>query len=164
MPRAKTPSFITEVPLVVCSKEDAELLSRFQAGRQLYNALLNEAMIRVNMIKNSETFKFARTMIKGKAKTEAFQLVRSQHCYTEFNLMSYANQVAKDSKWIAQKVDSNTQQALATRAFRATEKVLFGCAKKYALRFLLALTAWKEKVISKELDGLRISLFGENSN
>jgi len=29
------PSFITEVPLIVTSQDEAELLSRFQAGRQL---------------------------------------------------------------------------------------------------------------------------------
>jgi putative transposase len=43
MTRTKTPSFITEVPLIVSSQDEAELLSRFQAGRQLYNALLNES-------------------------------------------------------------------------------------------------------------------------
>ena len=43
MARAKTPSFITELPLVVTSQAEAEVSSRFQAGRQLDNALLNES-------------------------------------------------------------------------------------------------------------------------
>jgi putative transposase len=130
MPRAKTPSFITEVPLVVSSKEDTELLSRFHAGRQLYNALLNEAMVRVNLVRNSELFKHARKMVKGKARNDAFQLAKTQQRYSEFELMSFATQTAKSAKWIAEKIDSATQQKLATRAFQASEKVLFGRAKK----------------------------------
>ncbi len=42
----------------------------------------------------------------------------------------YATLVSNKSKWIADKIDSNTQQTIATRAFRASEKVLFGLAKK----------------------------------
>jgi putative transposase len=129
MPRAKTPSFITEVALVVSSKEDAELLSRFQAGRQLYNALLNEAMVRVNLVRNSPAFEQAKKIAKGKARNDAFQLAKTQQRYSEFELMSFATQAASSAKWIAQKVDSATQQKLATRAFQASEKVLFGRAK-----------------------------------
>ncbi len=57
MARSTTPSFITEVPLIVDSKQEAELLSRFQAGRQLYNACLNEAMKRLELVRNSELYK-----------------------------------------------------------------------------------------------------------
>ena len=60
MPRATTPSFITEIPLVVTSQDKAELLSRFQAGRQLYNALLNKSMVRMNLVRRSDRFQEAR--------------------------------------------------------------------------------------------------------
>lgn len=38
--------------------------------------------------------------------------------------------VSNNSKWITEKIDSNTQHKIATRAFKASERVLFGLAKK----------------------------------
>jgi len=43
-----TPSFVVELPLVVDSKQESELNSKFQAGRKLYNACLNEALVRMD--------------------------------------------------------------------------------------------------------------------
>lgn len=130
MPRAKTPSFITEIPLTVTSADEAELSSRFQAGRQLYNALLNESMVRMNLVRNSEAFKSAQKLPKGKVRNEAFSDARVAYRYSEYDIQAYATVVANQSKWIAQKIDSNTQQTLAKRAFAASEKVMFGRAKK----------------------------------
>jgi hypothetical protein len=130
MPRAKTPSFITEIPLIVTSQDEAELSSRFQAGRQLYNALLNESMVRMNLVRNSEAFKSAQKLPKGKVRNEAFSDARVAYRYSEYDIQAYATVVANQSKWIAQKIDSNTQQTLAKRAFAASEKVMFGRAKK----------------------------------
>lgn len=130
MPRAKTPSFIIEIPLIVTSADEAELSSRFQAGRQLYNALLNESMVRMNLVRSSEAFKSAQKLPKGKARKDAFSDARVAYRYTEYDIQAYATVVANESKWIAQKIDSNTQQTLAKRAFAASEKVMFGRAKK----------------------------------
>ncbi|HAX76026.1 MAG TPA: transposase [Cyanobacteria bacterium UBA11372] len=130
MAKSTTPSFITTVPLIVTSSDEAQLRSRFQAGRQLYNALLGEAMARARLVQKSSHYQLAKTLPKGKARTEAFALSRKQYRYSEYDLQAYATVVANRSKWIAEKVDSNTQQKLATRAFQASEKVLLGRAKK----------------------------------
>lgn len=130
MPRATTPSFITTIPLVVSSQNEAELSSRFQAGRQLYNALLTESMVRMELVRNSDLFQEARKMPKGKARNNAFEEARKQYRYSNYDIQAYATIVAKNSIWIADKIDSATQQTLATRAFRASEKVLFGRADK----------------------------------
>ncbi len=130
--RRKTPSFLTEIPLVVDSYQESELLSRFQAGRQLYNALLNESMVRMELVRNSELYKKAKKIPRDqkKERTTAFAEARSAYRYSEYELHAYATIVANQSKWIAEKVDSNTHQKLATRAFKTSEKVLFGRAKK----------------------------------
>lgn len=130
MRQSTTPSFITTIPLVVNSQAESELLSRFQAGRQLYNALLNEATVRMRLVQKSTHYQYAKTLAKGKARTEAFSEARKQYRYSEYDLQAHATVVANSSKWIAQKVDSNTQQKLAARAFQASEKVMFGRAKK----------------------------------
>ncbi|KAB8315511.1 transposase [Tolypothrix campylonemoides VB511288] len=130
MARSTTSSFITEMPLIVDSKQEAELLSRFQAGRQLYNACLNEAMKRLELVRNSELYKSARKIprTKKKERSEAFKKAREQYRYSEYDLHSFATITSKNSKWIAEKIDFLTQQKLATRAFKASERVMLGVA------------------------------------
>ncbi|MGH7998490.1 MAG: hypothetical protein ACREPR_03440, partial [Brasilonema sp.] len=47
----------------------------------------------------------------------------------EYDLHSFASTTSKNAKWIGQKIDSNTQQKLATRAFKASERVMLGLAR-----------------------------------
>lgn len=129
--RSKTPSFILELPLVVNSQEDSELLSRFQAGRQLYNACLNEAIKRLEKLRGSAEYRVAKLLpIKSKQRSEAFSNARQQYLFTDYDIQSFATVTAKRAVWIAQKIDSNSVQTLASRAFKASEKVLFNKAKK----------------------------------
>lgn len=131
MVRSTTASFITEIPLKVDSKQEAELLSRFQAGRHLYNACLNEAMKRLELVRNSELYTAIRKIprTKKKERSEAFKKARAQYRYSEYDLHSFATITSKNAKWITEKIDSNTQQKLATRAFKASERVMLGTAK-----------------------------------
>jgi putative transposase len=128
----KTSTFITEIPLKIDSDQESELLSRFQAARQLYNACLNEAMVRMNLLRNSETYQSAKKISREEKtqRSQAFKSARQSYRYSDYDIQSYATIVSNKSKWIAQKIDSNTQQTLATRAFRTSEKVLLGTAKK----------------------------------
>jgi hypothetical protein len=130
--KSKTSSFITEIPLIVDSKQQKELRSRFQAARQLYNACLNEAMVRMNLAINSEAFQQAKQINREtlKKRSDAFNAARRAYRYSDYDIQAYATIVSNRSKWIAQLLDSNTQQVLATRAFKASEKVMFGRAKK----------------------------------
>ncbi len=142
MPRKTTPSFITELPLIVTSQDEKELKARFNAGMRLLNACLNEADIRMKLVRNSEAFKQALKLTKtvlGKdgnpvtnpERVKAFAQARAAARFTEYELHSFATVVANKSKWIAKKLDANTQQKLATRAFKAVEKVLLGRAKSF---------------------------------
>lgn len=130
MGRSQTNSFITELPLTVDSKTENILLARFQAARQLYNACWHEAMVRMNLVKSSDAYIRARKLHKGKARTTAFSEARKAYRYSEYELHSFATFTSNKSKWIAENIDSNTQQKLATRAFNTSEKVLLGRAKK----------------------------------
>lgn len=135
MARSTKPSFVLELPLIVNSKQDSELQSRFNAAMRLYNNVLGEAKTRMELVRNSKTYQAARK-IPGDNKKErdvAFSNARQAYRFTDYDLQAYANRAAKDSKWIAEKIDAQTQQKLATRAFKAVERVLFGKAKN--LRF-----------------------------
>jgi putative transposase len=130
--KSKTPSFVTTIALVVNSQQESELLARFQASRQLYNACLNEAITRMELVKKSEIYKAAKKLSREQKKQRStmFSEARTLYRYSDYDLQAYATLVSNKSKWIAEKIDSNTQQTIATRAFRASEKVLFGLAKK----------------------------------
>ncbi len=132
MVRKSTSTFIATIPLVVTSKDNAELTARFNAGLRFYNAMLNEAMARLELVRNCSAYKRASVISKDKKKERAaaFASARSQYRYSEYDLQAYGTIVARNSKWLAHKVDANTLQKLATRALRASERVLFGQAKK----------------------------------
>ena len=54
--KISTDSFIKKLPLIVDSEQEKELLARFQAGRQLYNACLGEIMTRLELVGNSSAY------------------------------------------------------------------------------------------------------------
>lgn len=132
MAKSQTLSFITEIPLKVDSKQEKELLARLQAARQLYNACLNEALIRMNLVKNSLLYRQAQRL-KGedkKQRKELFNKAREQYRFSEYSLSSFATQTANSSKWISDKLGAHEKQTIGSRAFKAVSKILFGKAKK----------------------------------
>jgi hypothetical protein len=78
-----------------------------------------------------EAYQIAKKISRDRKKDriEAFSKARETYRFSDYDLQAYANRAAKDSKWIAQKIDAQVQQKLATRAFKAVERVLFGKAK-----------------------------------
>ena len=133
MARKTTPSFITELPLTIDSKQEKHLISRFQSARQLYNACLNESLVRMQLVRDSEPYNQAKKLNREKDKKqrkELFKTAREKARFSDYEIQSFATLTAKSSKWIAKNVDSNTQQKLATRAFKAVERILFGMAKQ----------------------------------
>jgi hypothetical protein len=126
--RTKTPSFILELPLRVSPKEEKELLSRFESARQLYNAVLGEAKKRCLLVKQSKTFQKARKLAKkDKNRNLLFQMARDEYDFNEFFFHKYVGELRHNIK---NNLDIHTAQKLATRAFRASERILFGRAKK----------------------------------
>ncbi|MDA8383211.1 MAG: hypothetical protein M0037_09160 [Betaproteobacteria bacterium] len=73
MPNAQSPSFILELPLVVQPTADRIMLGRFEAGRRRYNAVLDEALKRRDLMRQSKAWQAARGICKGKARNQAFK-------------------------------------------------------------------------------------------
>jgi len=105
------------------------LLSRLEAARQMYNACLVEAMRRVNLIRQSKDFNRARSLKPSNPERKVlFKRAREQYSFSEYAIHSYSTHLRHS--WLGDHIDSNTAQKLATRAFHAVEKVLFGKAHK----------------------------------
>ena len=80
MGQAKTPSFVTEMPLQVSPSQERVLLARLEAARQVYNACLGEGLKRLELLRQSRLYQAARKMVRGKkgsqeakARTRAFR-------------------------------------------------------------------------------------------
>lgn len=127
--RATTPSFITELPLKTDPRQEEVLLKRLNAGRQLYNAVLGEAMRRVQLVRQSKIYRGAKKLRKDDpSRKKLFKEARDAYQYSEYALHSYATKISHS--WLGDHLDANTVQKLATRAYQASEKVLLGRAKK----------------------------------
>ncbi len=134
MAKAKTPSFILELAVVSSPHDESELNTRFEAARQLYNACLDEAKRRLELLRQSKDFQEARKMpktVNGKAnkeRTEAFKALNSTFGFNEYSLHTYATKIR--NSWIGEHLDSTTAQKIATRAFKAVQRIAFGIAKR----------------------------------
>lgn len=125
----RTPSFVCEIPLRVTPAQERTLLARFEAARQLYNACLGEARRRVRLIQQSRTYQRARKLPKGDPqRTALFREARAQYHFQEYALHAYAGTLRQS--WIKEHLDANTAQKLATRAYRAANRLLLGQAKR----------------------------------
>ncbi|HTP03809.1 MAG TPA: hypothetical protein VMM54_01475 [Nitrospirota bacterium] len=71
-------------------KENRILEVRLNAGRNLYNACLSEALTRLNAMRGSDEWKTAWNMPHGKARTAAFQTINEKFGYGEYSLHKYA--------------------------------------------------------------------------
>ena len=124
-----TPSFITELPLEVSPASEAVLLRRLEVARQIYNACLSEALRRVKLIRQSKDFNQARSLkVSNPQRKVLFKRTRDCYGFSEYALHSYSTTIKHS--WLGDHIDSNTVQKLATRAYKAVEKVLFGKSKK----------------------------------
>lgn len=117
MNKSKTPSFILELPLTVSAEQEAILLARLEAARQVYNACLEEALSRREALLHSRAYQTARSTA---ALTEAREAVG----FREYDLHEYGKQFGKC--WLGEHLDSLVVQKLASRAFDAVEKYHFG--------------------------------------
>ncbi len=113
---------------MVSPASEGVLLSRLEAARQMYNALLGEAMRRVRLIRQSKDFNRARSLKPSNQERKVlFNRARERYGFSEYALHSYSTKLRHS--WLGDHLDSNTAQKLATRAYKAVEKVLFGKAK-----------------------------------
>ena len=130
-PKEKQPTFVLELPLVANPHESRVLAVRFEAGRQLYNAVLGEALRRLGLMKQSRAWQSARKMPKGtpgspeqKARAAGFSLVSKTIGFTDYDLQAYATQ-CKNACWIGDHLDAHTTQKIGTRAFKAAQRYQF---------------------------------------
>jgi transposase len=133
---------VCEFEVKTTSKDLAMLRSRREAGRQLYNSILGEGLRRLGRMREDTEFEIAKALPRGatgpnatslqraqaKARKNAFASLREKHGVREYDLHKHPS-LAKDC-WLRGHLDVNTQQKVATRAFKAVERWALGQSGK----------------------------------
>jgi transposase len=129
----QTPSFVCEIPLLANRTNEKILNARFEAARQMYNALLGEGMRSLNLMRQSKTYQQARSILPTDEKRKSerstlFKQARETPEFSEYALSRYATEVRHS--WLGEHLDAHTTQKLAKRAFTAVSRVGSGKARK----------------------------------
>ncbi len=125
--KTTTPSFILELPLRTTPVQESIILTRLEAGRQLYNACLDESLERLDLLRQSKDFQQIRQMPKGKARTKALNDLDKKFGFTRYDIHHYAVEIRHG--WIKEHINVHIAEKLAARAFKAVQKKAFGKAK-----------------------------------
>src|SRR5258707_6617275 len=130
MKRTKTPTFLLELPLAADPGEARHLRAHFEAAGCLYNALLGEALARLNRMRADPAWQAARALPKTQKqeRAAAFSHLRQQYGFSEYALHEFAKEA--NCTWIADHIDAMLAQTLASRAYQAVNRVCLGKAKK----------------------------------
>jgi hypothetical protein len=132
--RGKTSTFLLELPLSVDPGQARRLRARFEAARCLYNALLGEALSRLHRMRADPQWQEARAIPRTHKQERATAFARLRHAYgfSAYSLHTFARDA--NCTWISDHLDAVTAQTLATRAYRATNRVCLGQAKRVRFR------------------------------
>jgi transposase len=111
------------------SREERDMIDKiFGGATNAYNAYLGEALRRLCLMKQSKKYKIAKNLDEGPEKNRLFSELRELFGFSEYAMHTYAKENL--DSWLGEHVGSQLGQVLATRAFRAVEKVCYGLAKK----------------------------------
>ena len=95
----------------------------FEFGRTLYNATLGSALGRLQRMRETQEWRVARDMPKGKARTKAFSAVHKAFGLTEFGLTIIANNHRKASG--RKDIGAHEAQSIGKAVRRALQRHMF---------------------------------------
>src|SRR6266478_4822210 len=128
-PKQKTPTFLLELPLQVEAGQAKRLRAHLEAGRQFYNALLSAGQRRLRHMKADPAWQAARAIprTQKQERRAAFSALRERHGFSEYAFHELARKLRVS--WLAEHLDAVLAQTLATRAYRALNRVCVGKAR-----------------------------------
>jgi hypothetical protein len=132
--RKPTPTFLLELPLQVSSSQAKRLRAHLEAARQFYNAVLSQGQQRLRHMRADSGGPAARAIPRTQKleRKRAFGELRRQYGFSEYALHDAAKGL--NCCWIAEHVDAVVAQTLATRAYRALNRVCLGRARRVRIR------------------------------
>src|SRR5258708_6554602 len=128
--RTKTPTFLLELPLVADAGQAARLGGHLEVGRQFYNAVPRGGRRRRRRRRADPAWQAARAIprTQRQERTAAFSALRERYGFSEYAFHELAK--ALRVSWLAEHLDAVLAQTLASRAYRALNRVCLGKAKR----------------------------------
>ncbi len=128
--KKKTPTFLLELPLVADAGQAARLRAHLEAGRQFYNAVLSEGQRRLRRMRADPAWQAARAIPRThtQERKAAFSALREQYGFSEYAFHDLAKELRVS--WLTDHLDAVLAQTLATRAYRALNRVCVGKARR----------------------------------
>jgi hypothetical protein len=132
--KKRTPTFLLELPLQVGAGQAKRVRAHLEAGRQFYNAVLSLGLKRLRAMRADPAWQQARAIPRAQKadRTRAFAALREQYGFSEYGLHEAAKRLCVS--WIAEHLDAVLAQTLASRAYRALNRVCLGQAKRVRFR------------------------------
>jgi len=129
-PKQKSPTFLLELPLEVNEGQAKRLRAHLEVARLSYNALLSEGQRRLRRMQADPAWQAARAIPRShkEDRAAAFSALREQYGFSEYALHAYAK-TARCS-FLAEHLEAVLAQTLATRAYRALNRVCLGQARR----------------------------------
>jgi hypothetical protein len=129
-PKEKTPTFLLELPLVVDAGQAARQRAHLEAGRQFYNAVLSAGQRRLRRMRADPDWQAARAILRTKPQERraAYAALRKRYGFSEYAFHELARGLR--ISWLADHLDAVLAQTLATRAYRALNRVCVGRARR----------------------------------
>jgi len=128
--KKRTPTFLLELPLHLTESQAAHVRAHLEAGRQFYNAMLSQGLKRLRRMRADSAWQAARAIPRShkQERQAAFTALRQQYGFSENAFHAHAK--AACVSWLADHLDAVLAQTLATRAYRALNRVCLGEARR----------------------------------
>ncbi len=128
--RTKTPTFLLELPLVADAGQAARVGAHLEVGRQFYNAVLSAGQRRLRRMRADPAWQAARAIPRSRKQERkaAFSALRERYGFSEYAFHELARKLRV--AWLAEHLDAVLAQTLASRAYRALNRVCLGKARR----------------------------------
>src|SRR5215831_13098769 len=129
-PKEKPPTFVLELPLEASAGQAARLRAHLEVGRQFYNALLSAGQGRLRRMRADPAWQEARAIprTQRQERKAAFAALRERYGFSEYAFHELAKKLRV--AWLAEHLDAVLAQTLASRAYRALNRVCVGKARR----------------------------------
>ncbi|HDK7314252.1 TPA: transposase [Clostridium botulinum] len=154
MAKSKTPTYVLTLQLKTTKYDEIVLNKRLEIGRHLYNSVLGQALERYKTLAERKQYRKLKQELKDinkkyhncndKKKITEINKIRNakykelKQLHSEFGLDEYSliNNITPMYKPFKKNIDSRTAQAIASRSWKAMDKLINGDSKKvYFKRF-----------------------------
>src|SRR5215470_916148 len=129
-PKPKTPTHLVELPLEVQAGQAARVGAHLEVGRQFYNAVLSAGQNCLRRMRADPAWQAARAIprTQKQERKAAFAALRERYGFSEYAFHELAK--ALRVSWLAKHLDAVLAQTLASRAYRALNRVCVGKARR----------------------------------